>query len=170
MFLFAPCVVLFINLGSWEKPDPEAGPRCCGSALRLTQEPGPAGENIRLPHLTGLSQLPCPQAVLASPPCPALGRRLLKQRRQGSCPGDPQGFSENTSRPLHSAGCLSFDNKSSYAYLRIKLLKARPQEKLIMLQKGKDGSYTSSKKAWNPAFWGDVLESTEMCKTPSLTP
>ena len=29
-----------------------------------------------------------------------------------------------------------------------------------MLQKGKDRSYRSSKKAWNPAFWGDVLEST----------
>ena len=96
----------------------------------------------------------------ASPPCRALGRRLLKQRRQGPCPGDTQGLSENTRRPLHSAGCSSFDNKSSYAYLRIKLLIARPQGKLIMLQKAKDRSYRSSKKAWNPVFWGDVLEST----------
>lgn len=96
----------------------------------------------------------------ASPPCPALGRRLLKGRRQGPCPGDSRGLSENTRRPLHSAGCLSFDNKGSYAYLRVKLLTARPQGKLTILQAGKDRSCRSSEKSLNPAFWGDVLEFT----------
>ena len=91
---------------------------------------------------------------------PGPGQEAAEAKETGPCPGDPQGLSENTRRPLHSAGCSSFDNKSSYAYLRIELLIARPQEKLIMLQKGKDRSYRSSKKAWNPAFWGDVLEST----------